>query len=90
MSDLIDREKAINAVYHHFPHISMKDATMVLHEVPTAEERKKGGWLIHDESANAYERRCCGLAWCLFDGAPIDNNMFYCPKCGADMRGEEE
>ena len=40
MSDLIDRQEAINAIYHHFPHMSMKLAAMVLHEVPSAEPKK--------------------------------------------------
>lgn len=38
MSDYIDRQDAINAIYHYFPHMgSMKLAATVLHEVPSAE-----------------------------------------------------
>ena len=37
MSDLISREDAINAIYHHFPHVSMERATEILHECETAE-----------------------------------------------------
>lgn len=31
--DLIDREDAINAIYHHIPYMSRKRATIILHEV---------------------------------------------------------
>lgn len=31
--DLIDREDAINAIYHHIPYVSRKRATIILHEV---------------------------------------------------------
>lgn len=27
--------------------------------------------------------------WYLEDGKPKDNNMNFCPRCGADMRGEQ-
>lgn len=36
MRDPIEREDAINAIYHHFPDMSMKEATSILHEVPSA------------------------------------------------------
>lgn len=36
MDDLISREDAINAIYHHFPNISMESATEILHECETA------------------------------------------------------
>lgn len=32
----------------------------------------------------------CGLIWWLDDGTAEDNEMFYCPKCGAKMDEKEE
>ena len=37
MSDPISREDAINAIYHHFPNMTMGECANVLHEVPPAE-----------------------------------------------------
>lgn len=37
MSDLISREDAINAIYHHFPNMTMGECANVLHEVPSAQ-----------------------------------------------------
>ena len=90
--DYIERQAAIDAMntwdwQELYLPIHFKQ---LLEELPSAEPiRKKGNWIIHDESANAYECSCCGLAWCLFEGEPKDNNMNYCPKCGADMRDAE-
>ena len=51
-------------------------------------ERKKGQWEDFD-----YDNSClctsCGEIWILNDGTPEENNMNYCPNCGADMRGEK-
>ena len=32
----------------------------------------------------------CGETWTLIDGTPKDNNMFYCPNCGAQMDAERK
>ena len=37
MSDLISREDAINAIYHHFSNMTMGVCANVLHEVPSAQ-----------------------------------------------------
>ena len=52
-------------------------------------ERKKGQWEDFDDD-NSYLCTSCGEIWILNDGTPEENNMNYCPKCGADMRGEKE
>ena len=52
-------------------------------------ERKKGQWEDFDYD-NSYLCTSCGEIWILNDGTPEENNMNYCPNCGADMRGKEE
>ena len=52
-------------------------------------ERKKGYWEDFD-CGNSYRCTSCGEIWTLNDGTPEENNMNYCPKCGANMRGEQE
>ena len=37
MSDPIDRQAAIDAIYHHFPDKTREECAMVLHEVPSAQ-----------------------------------------------------
>ena len=41
MRDLIDRQAAIDAIYHHFPDKTREECAMVLHEVPSAQPEPK-------------------------------------------------
>ena len=50
MDDPISREDAINAIYHHFPSMTMGECANVLHEVPSAEVT-----LCHLESPCEYQ-----------------------------------
>ena len=50
------------------------------------ERRNMGLW---DEDY-AYVCSVCGEVWNLIDSTPEDNNMNYCPNCGALMDGKEE
>ena len=52
-------------------------------------ERKKGQWELIEEDWNAYRCSVCGEDWVLETSTPEENNMNFCPFCGADMRGEE-
>lgn len=51
-------------------------------------ERKKGKW-IPQEDEEGYPLGCacseCGKSYVMPDGW-----AYYCPNCGAEMRGEEE
>lgn len=50
------------------------------------ERRNMGLW---DEDY-AYACSACGEVWTLIDDTPEDNNMNYCPNCGARMGKEAE
>jgi DNA-directed RNA polymerase subunit RPC12/RpoP len=42
-----------------------------------------GGW-----GDTHYRCSVCGEEWYLEDGKPKDNNMNFCPRCGARMDGD--
>ncbi len=95
MSDLINRQKAVQGVKELF---SMGDLYCdelsivgMLYELPSAEpERKKGEW-VYDGIRGRFPACKCSICghyenadWALLQG------VNYCPNCGADMRGEHE
>lgn len=52
------------------------------------EARPQGKWKIVDgyDGDEYYECSNCGEPWVLYAGTPEENNMNFCPNCGADMR----
>lgn len=55
-----------------------------------AEPVQHGEWILNP--CNLYNDATwvcseCGNEWVLIDGTPLDNQMNYCPKCGARMDG---
>lgn len=55
-------------------------------------EKPKGEWIEVEgyDGDTYYECNQCGEPWVLTAGTPKDNDMNFCPKCGADMRGGAE
>ena len=57
-------------------------------------EVRHGRWIPSDmgggEPDEAYICSECGEPWSLIDGNPAENNMRYCPNCGARMDKEDE
>lgn len=45
--DLIDREAAVDAIYHHLPSVSRTRARTMLHEVPSAQPEQR--WILISE-----------------------------------------
>ena len=86
MSDLIDRQAAIDEVAYWYG----IDVSEALCRLPSAEpERKKGKWIPKRSGRFYYGCSICG------EPIPTDNQLDYidsdsvhfCPNCGADMRG---
>ena len=55
-----------------------------------AEPVRHGEWILNP--CNLYNDATwvcsvCGNEWVLIDGTPLDNQMDYCPRCGAKMGG---
>lgn len=50
----------------------------------------RGEWEREDDIFDDLTFICsaCHEPWILIDGTPEDNNMNFCPNCGADMRGD--
>ena len=44
-------------------------------------------WKEYEDYSGAVYPECarCGLVWWLDEGTAEDNEMYYCPKCGAKM-----
>lgn len=47
--------------------------------------REKGQWELVEDDWNVYNCTVCNEWWHLEDGTPQENNMNFCPRCGADM-----
>lgn len=48
-------------------------------------------WNEFSDYTGTFYAECsrCGLLWWIEEGTAEENEMFYCPKCGAKMDGKE-
>ena len=67
------------------------DCIKYLKNAPTveAEPIKHAHWGLFDDNTNTYKCSNCGELWTLNADTPEENNMNYCPKCGAKMIGDK-
>lgn len=58
---------------------------------PTADVApvRHGRWKELDEEG-CYSCSVCGNPWIIIDGTPQDNEMYFCPHCGAKMDEEDK
>ena len=64
-----------------------------IEDLPSAQpERKRGKWIEDDDGWDEVIWRCseCDAVFTLVDGTPKENEYYFCPHCGADMRGEQD
>ena len=95
-NDLISRSALLRETALITEHFSDEiDAITIEHAIRTApavdaEPVQHGEWILNP--CNLYNDATwvcsvCGNEWVLIDGTPLDNQMNYCPKCGARMDG---
>ena len=62
------------------------------YEKGKADARPQGKWKTIEgiDGDEYYECSNCGEPWVLTAGTPKDNNMNFCPNCGAKMKGGAE
>ena len=99
MDDLIYRSAALNAIdCWHIDFNSMDGAKVqmdcwrTIKELPAADAVPvvRARWIEHEDSNgdSYYTCSACGCDWTTIDGTPAQNNMRFCPECGARMDGE--
>lgn len=95
--DLIKRSDAAEVVYKALKTPPLKGvltdtmslAIALVRAVPSA-DRPQGKWIVFDEESNTYGCTNCGEPWTLMEGYPSENNMNFCPNCGARMKGADD
>lgn len=81
---------------HHAQKEERAEFVGLLENAPAADVApvRHGRWIPSDmgggEPDEAYVCSECGEPWTLIDGNPAENNMRYCPACGARMDKEDE
>lgn len=60
-------------------------ANLALQSVKAGKWIEKDGW----DGDVYYDCSACGESWITIEGTPWDNDMNYCPHCGAKMEGAE-
>lgn len=90
-NDYISRQECKEAFNYAVKEVGVldnDDIIEVLKLIPSANVREnvKGEWFGDRSCDSVFECNMCGLAWQLNDGTPEENQMNFCPKCGANMR----
>lgn len=78
--------------YEHLDDNGMIGAMNAIDEMPAADVQpiRRGQWSeIEDYDGDThYGCTACGAEFYIEAGTPKDNEYYYCPRCGADMRTE--
>ena len=94
MDDLISRQAAIDAVSNMLRRkfgIGGDLAEITLAQLPSVTpKRKTGKWIEVDDAYNRIRGRCSACGWEAHMYEDDVVGMWFCPNCGADMRGEED
>lgn len=98
MAEYIDKQifnDAIREAARKYPstfYNGLETARQIAHDIKAADVVLVRHGLWKEESDydgdSIYVCSECGETWTLIDGTPQDNNMRYCPNCGARMDGK--
>jgi len=86
-----EEERAWTVGFHQGISFALSDITAI----PAADVApvRHGRWIEENpdclDGDSVYVCSVCGETWTLIEGTPLDNNMHYCPNCGAKMDGGE-
>lgn len=90
MARFIDAEKLINRINAYV--INSQDVMFIRKLIKDLETEDvapvvHAHWKEYVDVGGAIYIECsaCGLIWWLDEGTAEDNEMYYCPKCGAKM-----
>ena len=90
--EYIERESTYNDMLYEMCGTGYQSrALSVINYAPAADVApvKHGYWEELDEEG-CYSCSACGNPWIIIDGTPQDNEMYFCPNCGAKMDGGEQ
>jgi hypothetical protein len=92
MSRYIDADALKEQCYKFANDVSRSAMAFVqgqINSAPTADvvEVRHGEWIEKDDGWDGVLYTCsvCKCDWTTIDGTPFENNMRYCPECGAKM-----
>lgn len=95
MSEYIDRNELLKTINENVAEAHNERCAQILEGIlnaPTADvvEVRHGEWIEKDDGWDGVLYTCsvCHCDWITIDGTPFENNMRYCPECGAKMDGE--
>lgn len=85
----IERFELSNAYRLYVEALDNVDKKVVKIPAADVEPVRHGRWKEESDydGDSIYVCSECGETWTLIDGTPQDNNMRYCPHCGARMDG---
>ena len=89
MAEYIGRAAAIESVKHAWA--KGLEPSQYIEAMPAADVAPvvHGHWVEQEDGwgGTYYDCSICGESWTTIDGTPMQNNMNYCPVCGAKMDG---
>ena len=93
-NDLISRSALLKELdeYNESALFDVEAVKDLINDIPTVEDRPQGKWKTVEgyDGDEYYECSNCGEPWVLTTGTPEENNMNFCPNCGADMQGNKK
>ena len=92
MSRYIDADALLSRLPEDLPYKASVKRVIMQAPIADVVEVRHGEWIEQDDGWDGVLYTCsvCRCDWVTIDGTPFENNMRYCPECGAKMDGGEE